>query len=98
MENSVVCKSLDLLHQRKGYHFLIQFSIFFDEYGKSMFSTQQTIPQLHLYLYISDLLNKLKNGHHVDMKLYSKLKLKEKGKEGKKKLTPKLLREPTNMR
>jgi hypothetical protein len=62
-----------------------------------MFSTQQTIPQLHLYLYISDLLNKLKNGHHVDMKLYSKLKLKEKGKEGKK-LTPKLLREPTNMR
>jgi hypothetical protein len=60
MENSVVCKSLDLLRQRKGYHFLIQFSIFFDEYGKSMFSTQQTIPQLHPYLYISDLLNKLK--------------------------------------
>jgi hypothetical protein len=60
MENSVVCKSLDLLHQRKGYHFLIQFSIFFDDHGKSMFSTQQTIPQLHLYLYISDLLNKLK--------------------------------------
>jgi hypothetical protein len=35
-------------------------SFIFDDYGKSMFSTQQTIPQLHHYLYISYLLNKLK--------------------------------------